>query len=583
MPKPPAIRVLDELTAARIAAGEVVERPASVVKELVENSLDAGATDIRVEIQAGGRRLIRVSDNGGGIPADQVELAFEPHATSKILTVEDLDRVTTLGFRGEALTSIAAVCHVTIVSRTAGEDSGVRLQLDNGQLLSREAIGSPRGTIATAENLFHAVPARLKFLKSDSTEAGRIHDIVTRYALAYPDRRFLMVRDGRTVFQSPGTGELADTLIAVFGVDVAKEMIRVRHDERPGPTTDLGTTAPPVAVAGFVSPPHIHRASRAYVTLFLNGRWIHDTSLTYAVIQAYHTLLPKGRYPLAIVTIALPPEAVDVNVHPAKTEVRFRDSRPVFRAVEQAVRRAVVGGAPVARIGHRDGAPAAAGSQPPTPARRDPLGVRLPAAATPQASFLDRTGARLPMLRVVGQLAQSYIVAEGPDGMYLVDQHAAHERVMYEELRARPAGAPSQPLLAPEAVPVPPSQMAVVESHAPEFAALGFQLEPFGPDTVLVRGVPEGVATTDVPGLVASVLDATIEGGNPLAEALEERLIRAVCKQATIKAGQTLSLDEMRTLVGRLEVTASPRTCPHGRPTMIVMSRQDLAREFGRG
>ncbi len=579
MPKIPSIHVLDELTASRIAAGEVIERPASVVKELIENSLDAGATDIRIETQAGGRRLIRVSDNGHGIPPEQVEAAFQRHATSKIQAVADLERVSTLGFRGEALTSIAAVCHVTLLTCAAGAETGLKVRLDNGRVVSREAVGVPRGTVVTAENLFHAVPARLKFLRTDTTEAGRIHDIVTRYALAYPDRRILLVRDGRTAFQSPGTGAIEDTLVAVFGLDVAREMITVRLDAPVGAPIRARQPAWPVSVAGYVSPPHVHRATRRQITLFVNGRWVQDTSLAYAVVQAYHTLLPKGRFPLAVVLVTLPPEAVDVNVHPSKTEIRFRDSRPVFRAVERSVRRAVVGGAPVAPMGtpersHWDV------RRP--PASGDPLKVGPPDTGAEQTTYLDGEAAGLPVLRVVGQVAQTYIVAEGPDGLYLIDQHAAHERVLYERLMSRRGDPLLQRLLTPEAVALQPTEMAAVESHTAAFTALGFELESFGPDTALVRALPDGLGTADVPGLVAAVIDTALEGGDFLEEAFEERLVRAVCKQATIKAGQTLSIEEMRALVRQLEETQSPRTCPHGRPTMVVLGGERLAHEFGR-
>jgi DNA mismatch repair protein MutL len=575
----PPIHVLDDLTISRIAAGEVVERPASVVKELVENSLDAGASDIRIEITAGGRRLIRVSDNGQGIPSDQVELACARHATSKLDRADDLSHVATLGFRGEALASIAAVSHLTLQSRPADATAGVRLRIDNGRRLSLAAAGSPPGTVVTVENLFNALPARLKFLRNETTEAGHIHDVVTRYAMAYPHRRFLLVRDGRTVFQSPGTGDLADTLIAVFGIEVAREMIEVG--------ASAGGEAA-IRVGGFVSPPHVHRATRRAITLFVNGRWVHDTSLTHAVVQAYHTLLPTGRSPLAILMITLPPAEVDVNVHPAKTEVRFHDARAVFSAVERATRTTVVGGAPVAPAGRSTGGTGATPWPDLWPGTRPRhRGAAEPAPAdgagpSRQASFLDEGGAQLPVLRVLGQIGQLYIVAEGPDGLYLIDQHAAHERVIYERFMSRQAPGGGQPLLVPETVPLSALHVGLVEEHGEAFAALGFDIAPFGPDAVLVRSLPEGQFGADVGAAVRAILDATAEGGTPLQDSFEARLTRAVCKQASIKAGQTLSLEEMKALIRDLEATHSPRTCPHGRPTMIRMAADRLAREFGR-
>jgi DNA mismatch repair protein MutL len=628
------IRTLDDLTVARIAAGEVVERPASVVKELVENSLDAGADEIRVEVQAGGRRLIRVADNGQGIAADEAELAFQTHATSKIRASADLDRIATLGFRGEALASIAAVSHVTLLTRATGEEAGLQLRIDNGQVVARYAIGAPPGTVISVENLFNAVPARLKFLRNETTESAHIHDVVVHYALAYPDRRFTLVSGGRTGFQSPGTGELEDTLIAAFGLNVAREMIEIRYDPaapRPGIDDDLVAQ---VRVRGYTSPPHVHRATRRHITLFVNGRWIQDSHLAYAVAEAYHTLLPKGRHPLAVVMIELPHEVVDVNVHPAKTEVRFRNGRPVFAAVQRAVRAAVVGQAPVAPArGAGEGGDApwlpdlwrSAGKPRP---RFDPLMAFGPenaadegggredgteggseggaarsgdAALLPfdlgraqdrgdradwvaQGSYLGADGVPLPLLRVVGQVAQMYVVAEGPDGLYLIDQHAAHERVMYERFMARDTPIASQPLLAPEPVVLTRHQLGAVEDHMDSFIALGFDIEPFGADTALVRALPEVLARrADVAETVRTVLDLAGEGGTPIEDSFEARLVRAVCKQATVKAGQTLTLPEMQALVRNLEACASPRTCPHGRPTMIVFSAERLFREFGRG
>jgi len=605
MAAPLPIRVLDDLTVARIAAGEVIERPASVVKELVENSLDAGATDVRVEIQAGGRRLIRVSDDGHGIRAAEVELAFQKHATSKIRASADLDHIATLGFRGEALASIASVSHVTLVTRARGEEAGTRLRIDNGRPVDRQAIGAPPGTSVSAENLFNAVPARLKFLRNETTEAGRIHDVVVHYALAYPDRRFTLVHNSRTLFQSPGTGELEDTLTAAFGLDVARDMLAVHAEPAPPRPAAIDDPALQVRVRGYVSPPHVHRATRRHITLFVNRRWVQDGQLAYAIIEAYHTLIPKGRFPLAVVMIDLPHDLVDVNVHPAKTEVRFQSGRPVFAAVQRAVRAAVIGQAPVApargepgdawlpdlwrdsRARHRlDTAspPRGGGEDVPFATGSGALVDFASARAATQTTYLATHGERLPLLRVVGQLAQMYIVAEGPEGLYLIDQHAAHERVMYEQFMARESPLASQPLLAPEVVPLSRHQLGVVEDHLDVFTGLGFDLQPFGADAALVRALPEVLAGPgDVAEVVRTVLDATGEGGAPIQDTFEARLVRAVCKRATVKAGRTLTHAEMQALVRGLEACRSPRTCPHGRPTMIVLTAERLSREFGRG
>ncbi|MCB0216519.1 MAG: DNA mismatch repair endonuclease MutL [Chloroflexi bacterium] len=641
MPRP--IQALDDLTIARIAAGEVVERPASVVKELVENAIDAGATDIRVELLAGGRRLIRVADDGHGIPASEVELAFRKHSTSKIVQASDLETVATLGFRGEALASIASVAHVTCLTRAAGETEGRRLRIDNGRVVDLAPAGAPQGCTISVENLFNAVPARLRFLKSDRTEAGHVHDVVARYALAHPAIRFRYRRDDRDVFRSEGSGQMADALAATLGRDLASSLIGIQGRREAEASIDA------IEVRGFVSPPHLHRATRAHITLLVNGRWVQDSQLSWAVIQAYHSLLPKGRYPVAVILIELPASAVDVNVHPAKTEVRFRDRRPVFATLQRAVRAAVIDQAGVAPAelplpgdrrgaawrarephrprfdprrdaGPRSGADSASigvatGSgrlpgyeRPEVRAEVEPLGGKVgetaavwrgeragsaaaaqdpsPAApnqSVPNAEPLTAGGGRLPFLRLIGQLAQSYLLAEGPDGLYLIDQHAAHERVMYEAFMARHTELPAQSLLSPEIVALTPRQIGLIDEESETFRRLGFDIEAFGEDSALVRALPRDLTgSSDVAATVRGILDATEAGEAPIDQAFEARLVRAVCKRATVKAGQTLSPAEQQRLVQDLEACASPWTCPHGRPTVTVIGADRIASLFGR-
>src|SRR5512136_1862863 len=333
------IHLLPNELVSQIAAGEVVERPASVVKELVENALDAGATDIRIEVMQGGRKLIRVSDSGAGIPAAEVELAFTRHATSKIASADDLTRINTLGFRGEALASIAAVAHVSCVTRARGEDIGTQLRVSGDQVAERKGIGAPPGTVISVEDLFHSIPARLKFLKAEATERRHIDGLVTRYALAYPAVRFRLTHDSRTVFETAGSGKLVDVLIAAYGLQVAQGMIAVEAAPEAS-----------IVVSGYVSDPSLSRANRNDLTLFVNGRWVQDRNLTFAVVQAYHSMLMVGRYPLCFLRVELSPEDVDVNVHPAKSEVRFRNPDQVFRAVQRAVRAVLVEHAPVPNV-----------------------------------------------------------------------------------------------------------------------------------------------------------------------------------------------------------------------------------------
>ncbi len=600
------IRVLSEEVASKIAAGEVVERPASVVKELVENSIDAGAREIKVEVRQGGRRLMRVIDDGMGIPAEEVELAFARHSTSKIASVDDLSSIATLGFRGEALASIAAVSQLTIVARTAEEIVGTLLRLEGGKVTNRESKGCPHGTVVTVENLFYNVPARLKFLRSEATERNHIDDLLYRYAMAYPLLRFSLLNDGRLAFQSLGTGELYDVLIKVYGLELAQQMLEVlstrsevqgreANDLGPG-TSDLGrlvlSSVEVIDVYGYISIPSLHRANRSYMTFFVNGRWVQDRMLSYAVSEAYHTLLPTGRHPVVVLRLELDPSQIDINVHPTKSEIRFLDSNAVFAAVQKAVRRTLVEQAPIPRMtGHP--------LQWPTPdmeRRRKLVGVggergaqvelaleaqRTAGMEAPAAlGFLEP--ARLPPLRVLGQIAQAYIIAEGPEGLYLIDQHAAHERVLYERLIAERAkmAVTSQTLLEPLTIELPlQSRMAGGESLE-LLNHLGFDIEPFGGDTYLVRAVPTMLAKGDVSQAVIEIVDE-LTGGRGVGTGEERALISLVCHSA-VRAGQTLSLEEIRDLIRQLEQTAMPRTCPHGRPTMIHLSAAQLAREFGR-
>jgi DNA mismatch repair protein MutL len=595
------IRVLPEEVAAKIAAGEVIERPASVIKELLENAIDAEATSIHIEIRQGGRRLMRIADDGCGIPAADAELAFARHATSKLQRVEDLTRISTLGFRGEALASIAAVSQVTLLTRSGDEEIGTRLRVEGSRIVRREQHGHPRGTTISVENLFYNVPARLKFLRRDSTERRHIDRMVIRYAMAYPDRRFSLQNEGRLTFRSPGSGSLYDVLIEIYGLEIARAMIEVGDQEGAGAQT--------IRVSGYVSQPDTHRGNREHVTLFVNGRWVRDRGLTFAVEQAYHTLLPANRHPLAVLQISLPPDQVDVNVHPTKSEVKFQRRDAVFRAMQRSVRQALIARAPIPEARHmatewgtggwqdRRQALVGAGA---TQAAMDlvpplewadsqawhpdsPSYERRDTLWTPETRPAERQE-KLPPLRVLGQLAQTYIIAEGPEGMYLVDQHAAHERVLYENLVGQQARAdvPVQMLLEPLPVELTPAQAEELETWLGPLRKLGFEVEPFGGYTILVRSVPALLGRVDVRQTLTSILDELAVGEDPLTDELDARLAAAACKRGAVKAGQTLSLEEMQALIAQLEGATSPRTCPHGRPTMVLLSQAWMEREFGR-
>ncbi|GAB4539623.1 MAG: DNA mismatch repair endonuclease MutL [Anaerolineae bacterium] len=587
------IHVLPPDVAAKIAAGEVVERPASVVKELVENAIDAGARSVRIEARDGGRRLIRVSDDGSGIPADEVPTAFARHATSKLTCVEDLERITTLGFRGEALASIAAVSRLTLVSRPATQPAGTEIRFEGGQQMALRPRGAPTGTTVTVENLFYNVPARLKFLKAPATEAGHIHRVVTNYALAYPELRLHLIIDQRVVLQTSGDGDLLGVLVEVLGLETARQMVEIRYQKSEG-----SPQTPAVNVTGYVGVPSLHRAQRDRLTFFVNRRWVQDRALGAAVTQAYHTFLPVGRHPIAVINVSLDPADVDVNVHPTKSEVKFRNQHQVFTAVQKAVRSTLMGNLPVPHIGgtFQPGPAHEAGTAQSEAERWRHLVAGRGHGATQLGFEAQRTlpddGLKsfrpdtegLPLLRVVGQVAQTYIVAEGPDGLYLVDQHAAHERVLYEQMQASRATAQfaTQQLLEPATLELSPAQAAVLEAEAETLAQIGFDIEPFGGTTYRLRAIPGILLQTDPARAVADILSELAEGAVPLSRESDERLIVTVCKRAAIKAGQTLSMQEMQDLIHNLERCSAPRTCPHGRPTMLHLSAAQLAREFGR-
>jgi len=569
---------------AKIAAGEVIERPASAVKELIENALDAGATQVGVEATQGGLGIIRVSDNGCGIPGEELPLAFERHATSKLLSESDLARVASLGFRGEALPSIAAVADVDIVSRPAEASAGAHLKLQNGAVVASGPRGAPLGTTVTARGLFRRQPARLKFLRSTTSEAGQIAAVVSHYALAYAEVAFTLRLDGRLSLQTPGSGQRREAVAAVYGVPAASAMLPL-----PNPEADEYAN-----VSGLVSPPDVTRANRTYISLFINRRWVRSRTLTFAVEEAYRGLLTSGRFPIAVLDITLPPEEVDVNVHPTKAEVRIRREREVFTILQRRVRRALIDQAPApqARVGAWTTPAAAPGAIPrPVSSLSPTQGRHLASTRSTDRQMATASGgtpqeaapllSRLPLLRAVGQVGATYVVAEGPEGVYLIDQHAAHERILYERLLSKPAGqAEVQGFLQPVPVDLTPHQAQALRAAAEALAEQGFSLEPFGGRTYLLRAAPSLLASQDAGRALVELLDMLAREEGPADP--RERVAASLACHAAIRAGQTLGQEEMRELVKQLEETQTPHTCPHGRPTMIHLSAEALAKEFKR-
>jgi DNA mismatch repair protein MutL len=575
------IQILSDDVASQIAAGEVVERPASVVKELLENSLDAHARRVVVRVELAGRRLIEVADDGCGIPADEVGLALARHATSKLRNAEDLFHIRTLGFRGEALASIGSVSRLTIVSRTEDAETGARLVVEGGQARVLERIGAPVGTVVRVEDLFYNVPARLKFLKQDATERQQIDGLLSRYALAYADVALQLFQDGRPVLQTSGNGNRREVLAQLFGVETARQMLEVTLE-------DEG-----LRVTGYISPVALTRSNRREITFFVNGRWVQDIALTQALLQAYHTLLMVGRYPLAVLFVELEPEMVDVNVHPAKAEVRFRTPDRVFGGVSRAARRALLAYSPVPTVASGGGS----WHPDPLPRMPDPAWEmaaeaqeeQKPAAPIQQgvvnvAVQDELPSGNLPLLRLIGQVGGTYLIAEGPDGLYLIDQHAAHERVLFERLMQQYERhqVASQVLLEPLLLQLPPAQARLLQDQLDALLALGFEVELFGANTFRVRSLPALLMGADPAAAVRAVVEDFEEDEVPLQREVERRIAARVCKRSAVKAGQLLSMEEQRALLLELERCVSPRTCPHGRPTMIHLSVDLLERQFGR-
>ena len=571
------IKILDQGVVSRIAAGEVIERPASVVKELVENALDAGSTQISVEVRGGGVSLIRVTDNGLGIPSAEVALAFERHATSKIRSFDDLQSIGSLGFRGEALPSIAAVARVEVVTCDEGDSAGTRITLEGGAVAGRENQARARGTTITVRDLFRNVPARLKFLKSLPTENSHIANVVSQYALAFPGVAFALSVNGKSTLNTSGRGRLLDSIIDVYGVEMAGKMLPLDGAEDRWSGGPSGS----IRVNGMVGSPELGRAGRGYLSFFINRRWVSSRLLAYAVEEAYHGLLMAGKHPVAVIDISLPPQEVDVNIHPAKSEVKFRNESEIFRAVQKAVRQALVALMPVPKIEEVAAAYASPGTGMQALWTTPPVSGGHSASPTPDAGQQTLT-ASLPMLRVVGQVLSCYIVAEGPDGLYLIDQHAAHERIRFEQVRQQRAQSNTevQGLLEPATFEVTPRQNEILNSCYQDLTAFGFSLEPFGDRTYLVRAVPVLLAGDSWPVMLRQLLD---ELSGESRSRWEEKIIASIACHGAVRSGQVLSIDEMRELVRHLEQTDNPYTCPHGRPTVIRLSSAQLEREFGRG
>lgn len=602
------IRRLEQPVADAIAAGEVVERPASVIKELCENALDSGASRIDVDIDGGGITRMRVTDNGTGIPAAELPLAVARHATSKIAVADDLERIMTLGFRGEALASIAAVSELTITSSEGAGGGGAMLRSRAGTITQAGHAATAPGTAVEVCDLFMTTPARLRFLKSAKTEVGAATRVVADLALSHPEVAFICRVDGRVSVRTPG-GTLREALAAVLGAGSASDLIDV---DAPGT----------ISVRGAISEPRAHRATRHQAVVVVNARRIHHRALTVAIEDAYRGLLPNGRYPFGVVSIDVDPVEVDVNVHPAKREVRFRDERAVFSAVQRACWHALQGSQPYAvapgwdatgggRLGGlrvRDGGgrvqPAALlpwGADDPRPAgpaaspsATPPMGEGTPAIAdegsavrvvAPDAPAPEHTA--LTPMRAIGQVGTTWVVAESMNGgVVLVDPHAAHEKVLYAELAERWRAAPlgdgtAQLMLLPVIVECDPRQMAAAAAAADFLTGCGFGLDEFGPATLRCSAVPAVAADADVATLVTDLLDELDDERGPVDER-QHRIAALVACHSAVRFGDRVAPVEQQRLLDALIGTPGALTCPHGRPTVLVLDDAALRRAFRR-
>ncbi len=576
---PMPIHILADEVASQIAAGEVVERPASVVKELMENAIDAQAGKISIRVEEAGRTLIEVADNGTGIPFEQLELAVARHSTSKLETAADLFHIHTLGFRGEALASIGSVSRMAMTSRNGEQAGGGSILVDGGKFSRPQETGVPVGTVVRVTDLFYNTPARLKFLKKDQTEKQLIETMVVRYALAYPAIAFDLALDGKMVFQTTGNNDRREVLAKLYGSEFSRQMLEVLFD------------AEGIQINGFISPISVTRSNRREMTFFVNGRWIQDISLSTALLKAYQSYLMVGRYPVTFLFISLPAEEVDVNVHPAKAEVRFKQPDVLFSTLQRAVRRALLAYSPVPQVTpagwQGSGTPSAPASWVSAPLDWNRLpDVQQPAYAEQEPQTLETQGPStaevIPLLRLIGQIGAVYLVAEGPDGLYLIDQHAAHERILYEKLSDKMLPVNSQALLEPQLIHLDPAAARLIAVNLDTLNRIGFLVEEFGVNTFRVTAVPALFSGKDPAVALRSLVEDFEEDETPLKGAEDERIIARICKRMAVKGGQVLSSEEQQALLRQLEACKAPRTCPHGRPTMIHLSVDLLERQFGR-
>lgn len=609
------IMKLDPLTANKIAAGEVVDRPASVVKELVENSIDAQATSIIVEIKDGGKTYIRVTDNGTGINEPDIELAFERHATSKIRNIEDLDAILSLGFRGEALASISAVAQIELMTKTEEMETGVYLEVHGGKIISHKKIGTSRGTTMVVKNLFYNTPARLKFMKSQTTEAGYISDILNKLAMAHPNISMRFINNGNIVFTTSGSGNVIHNITNIYGKELAKSMYHVKKEYQH------------IVLEAFISKPSMHRGNRQLQVFFVNGRYVKSTLLQNCVEEAYKTLLPINKYPICFLYLWIPPESIDVNIHPAKMEIKFSNEELLKQFIIKSIKEALYRQNLIPEISfekkehketlpsipmdmpsreNADASPAAAVKEdmPSIAYHEDKLPVytnnngrkdlavhkqeeqilepafqhQIPSASTPASN-----GINLMEIKIIGQIFHTYFIGENDQHMFLIDQHAAHERILYEWMsdKFKNHAIAMQQLLIPIVIELSFSEWSCMKENMEVFYRLGFQIEQFGQHSILIRAVPMVMGEPEAKSFFMEVVDHLGKDVGHPSDFKMDRIISMACKEA-IKAKDKLDVMEINELMKQLSHLENPFTCPHGRPIIISMSKYEIEKKFKR-
>jgi len=587
------IHILDEATINKIAAGEVIERPASIVKELVENSIDAGAASVSIEIQEGGKSFINVSDNGCGIMKEDTEQVFFRHATSKIKDSADIQGIRTLGFRGEAMASIAAVSEVELLTKAEEDTAGSHVIIKGGKLVQSKSIGYPTGTSVTVRNLFFNTPARLKFLKSDTSEQGAIVDIIEKLAMTNTGISMKLTVNNKVVLHTPGNGDLLSVILCIYGKSIAGAMLPLEY------SNDI------ISIEGYIGKPEIARGNSTYMTFSVNKRYVKNRMMSEAVKQAYKTLLMNNRYPFSIININIKSEMTDVNVHPTKQEVKFSDERAIFNTLYLAVKNCLNNNRLVFEnledVSENEEAPSAAfesrDSYEPEKVSFDQLSFGREAAAPRVDSYKRQYDYdRKPEvqqkqlnkefnndIRVIGQLFGTYILGQKDDDFYIIDQHAAHERIMFEYIKEKynEKNISVQELMMPIVIELSPAEKVLYTENSLIFQKIGFEIEWFGENTLAIRAVPILMGEPCTGEFFSNILDSLKETAPNTSSPLEKIIISMACKNS-IKAGDTITPEEISVLLERLMKTSQPYTCPHGRPTIITMSRYELEKKFKR-